>query len=116
MEIILVMNEYREAQDLKKKIEAVYTDAGVTAFQKAEAALDFGKKCQVDICYTEVVLGGMSGIALVKELRKKNNDILVNFISDTDAYALDGWKLHINDYLLKPVTESAIRHSKTCYR
>ena len=54
----------------------------------------------------------MSGIALAKELRKQNDRVKINFISDTKEYAMDGWKLFINDYLLKPVSISAIQHSR----
>ena len=68
------------------------------------------------MCYTEVVLKGMSGIALAKELKKKGEDIQINFISDTQEYALDAWKLFINDYLLKPVSLSAVQHSRDCSR
>lgn len=116
MEIILVMKDRDELLDLKKKVESVYGGEKVSAFQTAEDAAEYARNRHIDVCYTEVVLKRMSGIALAKELNKKEEDIRINFISDTKEYALDGWKLFINDYLLKPVSLNAIQHSKDCSR
>lgn len=116
MEIILVMKDYDELLDLKNKVESVYGREKICTFQAAEDAAAYAKGRHIDVCYTEVVLKGMSGIALAKELKKKEEDIRINFISDTQEYALDAWKLFINDYLLKPVSLSAVQHSRDCSR
>ena len=112
MEIILVMKDHDELLDLKNKVESVYAGETISSFQAAEEAVEYARNRHIDVCYTEVVLKRMSGIALAKELKKKEEDIRINFISDTKEYALDGWKLFINDYLLKPVTLRAVQHSK----
>lgn len=116
MEIILVMKDYDELLDLKNKVESVYGREKICTFQAAEDAAAYAKSRHIDVCYTEVVLKEMSGIALAKELKKKGEDIQINFISDTQEYALDAWKLFINDYLLKPVSLSAVQHSRDCSR
>ena len=112
MEIILVMNDKKERTDLLRKIRAVYKGAQVSAFQSGEEALEYAGDRPIDVCYTEVVLKRMSGMALARELKKKSIEIKINFISDTKEYAMDGWKLFINDYLLKPVSMDAIEHSR----
>lgn len=111
MEVILVIANAAELSDLQNKVEAVYHDAVISSFQSAEKAMKYAKKKKIDVCFTEVVLNTMSGIALAKELKKQSEDVKINFISDTEEYALDGWKLFINDYLLKPVSVEDIRHS-----
>ncbi len=112
MEIILVINDRKERTELMQKVQEVYTEDCVSAFSCGEDALDFARNKQIDVCFTEVILKKMSGIALAKELRKKNELVKINFISETKEYAMDGWKLFINDYLLKPVSVNAIQHSR----
>ena len=112
MEVILVINDRKERMDLKQKVQSVYPKDCVSAFRSGEDALEYAKNRQIDVCFTEIVLIRMSGIALAKELRKSNDQVKINFISDTKEYAMDGWKLFINDYLLKPVSVSAIQHSR----
>lgn len=112
MEIILVMNDKRERTDLLRKIRSVYEGAQVSAFQSGEEALEYAGEKQIDVCYTEVVLKRMSGMALSRELKKRSPEVKINFISDTKEYAMDGWRLFINDYLLKPVSISALEHSR----
>ncbi len=116
MEIILVMKDNDELLDLKNKVESVYGKEKICIFQTAEDAAEYAKDRHIDVCYTEVVLKRMSGIALAKELKKKEENIQINFISDTKEYALDAWKLFINDYLLKPVSLNAVQHSRDCSR
>lgn len=116
MEIILVMKDHDELIDLKNKVESVYGKEKICTFQTAEDAAEYAKDRHIDVCYTEVVLKGMSGIALAKELKKREEGIRINFISDTKEYALDAWKLFINDYLLKPVSLNAVQHSRDCGR
>ena len=112
MEVILVINDRKERTDLRRKVQAVYKEDCISAFPSGEDALDYAKNRQIDVCFTEVILTRMSGIALAKELRKQNDRVKINFISDTKEYAMDGWKLFIHDYLLKPVSISAIQHSR----
>lgn len=113
MEVILVMNDKRERMDLVAKIQSVYKEDKVSAFSGGEEALEYARDRKIDVCYTEVVLKRMSGIALARKLREQSDDVKINFISDTKEYAMDGWKLFINDYLLKPVSIHAIEHSRT---
>ncbi len=112
MEVILVMNDKKERMDLLRKIQTVYEGDQVSAFPGGEEALEYARDRKIDVCYTDVILKRMSGIALAKELKKSSDDVKINFISDTKEYAMDGWKLFINDYLLKPVSVGAIEHSR----
>lgn len=66
---------------------------------------------EIDICFTLVKMENISGIQIAQELRKKNAKVKVVFISDTEEYAMDAWRLGINAYLLQPVTLEKIKES-----
>lgn len=112
MEVILVMNDRKERNDLLAKIQSVYKEDNVLAFRGGEEALEYARSRKIDVCYTEVMLRQMSGIALARKLKEQSDMVKINFISDTKEYAMDGWKLFINDYLLKPVSVCAIERSR----
>lgn len=66
---------------------------------------------EIDVCFTKIKMRSVSGIQIAQKLRCKNAKIKIVFVSDTDEYALDAWRLGINDYLLEPVTMEKIHKS-----
>ena len=110
--MLLVLNDHVELKRLERMVSGVYPGAEIVSFDNAEDALSYSEEHKVHICYTEVVMKRMSGIALAKHLRRKKDEIIINFISDTTEYALDGWKLFVNDYILKPITIDAVKHTR----
>lgn len=63
----------------------------------------------IDIIVSDINLPKLSGIGLIKEIRKQNHDIPVIFSSayKESAFLLEAIKLNISDYLVKPYN---IRH------
>jgi DNA-binding LytR/AlgR family response regulator len=69
-------------------------------FNNPLQALNFLAENEVDIVFTDISMPSLSGIDLVKSLRKKPFVVL---ITGNDSHALDGYELDVIDYLLKPV-------------
>lgn len=46
---------------------------------------------------------GMDGIALAREIRKKDENVLLMFITNMAQYALHGYEVEAIDYVIKPL-------------
>ena len=56
-----------------------------------------------DILFLDIEFRFMSGYELAEEIRKKDNKVIIVFITNYNNYAVSGYKLSIHRYLIKPV-------------
>lgn len=84
----------------------------VGVFSNANEAIEFLKDHQVDVLLTDIQMPNISGIDFIK---KCNRPKTVIFTTAYSNYAIDGFDLHITDYLLKPISyprfEEAIKRA-----
>lgn len=73
----------------------------IEACSSAIAALEVLRKNSVDILFLDVQMPELTGISLLKVLRKRPLVIMTTAYSE---YALEGYELDVVDYLLKPIT------------
>jgi two-component system response regulator YesN len=74
-------------------------------------ALELCRRYNPDVLLTDIMMPGLTGLDLIKELRSCSPNIKIAIISgynDFD-YAKTAMKYGINDYLLKPVDEVELR-------
>lgn len=64
-------------------------------------ALDLLRDHEIDILFLDVQMPEITGISLLKILKKKPIIILTTAYSE---YAIEGYELDVTDYLLKPIT------------
>lgn len=69
-------------------------------FQSPFEALPLLKSGQVDLIFLDIQMPDITGLEFLKSLETKP---LVIFTTAYDQYALDGYKLDVIDYLLKPI-------------
>ena len=118
MLIMIVENNAEDMRMLQSYLAQCYEDSDIIAFTNSSDALNFIRsgKFFVDLCFTEVVMPGVSGFKLVTELREYNKQSKAVFIADTTEYAVEAWRYHVTDYLLKPVTLESIVHTlESCF-
>ncbi len=111
MVIVLVQKNKKELKNLISCVKAVYPKDIVIGFEDPQHALGYAEEKKVDVCYADVEMPTTSGFALTEALRKTNKKVVVNLIADCTDYAVDAWRMHVNDYLLKPVTKESVRHT-----
>jgi DNA-binding LytR/AlgR family response regulator len=70
-------------------------------FENALDAYDFLSENEVDLIITDITMPRLSGIDMIKNLRKKPFIIM---ISGNANFALDGFDLEAVDFLIKPAT------------
>lgn len=110
--ILIIDPRTSETKEMAANIHEVYPGDDVVAVNTAEEAMEYIKNQTVEVCFMEPEQQKVSSSRLVDVLRRFCQDVKVNFIADNEEYALMGWKLHINDYLMRPLTTESIQHAK----
>lgn len=73
----------------------------IEAFSNPLAAMETLRSAPVDVLFLDVQMPEITGISLLKILKKRPLIVLTTAYSQ---YALEGYELDVADYLLKPIT------------
>lgn len=113
MNILLIQNEPYALFQLEQYVRQYYPSDHITSYSDARTALAYIQTggMLVDLCFTPVKTDGPSGIQIAKALREQSRCTRIVFTAKTNEYALDAWKLGVNDYLLEPVTPEGVQHA-----
>ena len=66
---------------------------------------------QVDVVYLDVYMPGEHGLEIAEKLKELSPDISIIFSTSSKEHAVDAFKVHAVDYLLKPSKEADIVRS-----
>ncbi len=82
----------------------------VTLCRDGEEALQTFHTNTFDLCLLDVMMPKMDGFSLAKEIRKKNTDIPIVFITAKSLKEdkLEGYNIGADDYILKPFDEEEL--------
>ena len=78
--------------------------ASVSCYPDAESLLEARAHC--DIYLLDILMPGLDGIALAKELERRDQDFCVIYLTTSEEYALEAFSVDALQYLVKPVTEN----------
>lgn len=59
--------------------------------------------CEYDIIFMDVKMPGMNGFDVASEVRKKDRDVLLLFVTNLAQYAIRGYEVDALDYIVKPL-------------
>ncbi len=65
------------------------------------------KDLDYDIIYLDIRMNFVDGMETAKEIRNRDNEVLIVFCTNYIQYAIDGYSVNATDFLLKPVQEFA---------
>ncbi len=82
----------------------------VSLCRDGEEALQALQSQSFDLCLLDVMMPKMDGFSLAKEIRKKNSDIPIFFITAKSLKEdkLEGYNIGADDYILKPFDEEEL--------
>ncbi len=95
-----------EDEPMARKLLTQYVEKApglelLDALSSPLAALDFLKEHTPDVLFLDVQMPEITGIGLLKILKKKPLVVLTTAYSE---YAIESYELDVTDYLLKPIT------------
>ena len=108
---LAVDDERLALADLTNALERACPEGAISAFTSPAAALEAVRDGRVvpEVAFLDIQMRGWTGLQLAAELRKLLPELEVVFVTAFPQYALDSYALHARGYLLKPVTEQAVR-------
>ena len=75
----------------------------VASFTSAEELMASGRTETADILVLDICMGKLSGMEAAKEIRRRNPDIYLIFLTSMVHYALEGYEVHAWAFLPKPL-------------
>jgi DNA-binding LytR/AlgR family response regulator len=61
-----------------------------------------------DLLFLDVLMPSLSGIQAAREIRQKNENIKIVFLTSSPEYAVESYSVQATNYLLKPATEERL--------
>ena len=99
LECIIIEDEPLAASRMKEFISKRPELNLVGTFVDGMEALSYLLKREIDLVFLDINIGGISGIELLEKSKKKFRVIITTAYPE---YALKGYELNVDDYLLKP--------------
>lgn len=62
-----------------------------------------------DLLLLDIQLPGMDGVSVARQVRQKDDKVLIAFITSMTAYAVQGYSVYAMDYILKPINRISFR-------
>ena len=88
----------------KNKNIAVHTDL----FESAEEYLFQAEQNTYDVIFLDISMRGQNGMELARQIREKEKDVVLVFVTSDASYVFDGYEVGAYRYLMKPVDEKKL--------
>ncbi|GAB5524024.1 MAG: LytTR family DNA-binding domain-containing protein [Roseivirga sp.] len=98
---VIVDDEFLARQRIIKLLEAHEYVSVVGEAKNADQAIEVIKERAPDLVFLDVQMPGANGFSVLERLSLKKAPVII-FTTAFDQYALDAFKVHAIDYLLKP--------------
>ena len=107
MNIAVVDDEKVILDQISGLVRKQMPDCYLESYATGEGLLEAVKR--FDIVFLDIQMDGMDGIEAARRLRKKQDDIVLIFVTGNREYVFDAIDLYAFHYLLKPVDEDKFR-------
>ncbi len=107
MNIAVVDDEKVIMEQISGLVRKQMPDCYLESYATGEGLLEAVKR--FDIVFLDIQMDGMDGIETARSLRKKQDDIVLIFVTGNREYLFDALDLYAFHYLLKPVDENKFR-------
>lgn len=109
MNILVVDDEPAALYVLQEELENVVPDARIYTCDNAAEALKTASRIPIEIAFLDIEMPELTGIQLAKKIKERAPECNIIFTTAYQEYTMEAFKLHASGYLLKPVTQKAIR-------
>ncbi|RUL49810.1 response regulator [Lysinibacillus antri] len=96
-------------------LEILLRDIGdveiVGKFTNFDAALNTILGQQLDVIFLDIEMPGKNGIQIAEQILEINEEINIVFVTAYDQYAIEAFRVHAVDYLLKPIDPMRLKRS-----
>lgn len=111
LKISIVEDDDATAQTIEHMLQKYFEQSGIdihiSRYADAVRFLD-GYDLKTDVVMMDIELPGMNGMEAVKQLRKKDTDVAVLFVTNLAQYAVKGYEVNAFDFIVKPVSYGSL--------
>ena len=111
MNIIILDNHKLIIAELRRQVTAVLPDAECVCFTKQREAIEHVRKNRVDVALLDVDMPGLNGIEVAERMCQINPRLNIIFVTGYPEYALQAFSVPVSDFIVKPVSEDALKAS-----
>ena len=90
-------------------LEEVMPGAIITGFTRASEAVEYAKANRIALAFLDIEMGKTSGLDLCRTLLSVHPRTNVVYLTAYVEYAFDAWNTGASGFLLKPITQEAVR-------
>ncbi len=111
MNIIILDNHKLIIAELRRQVTAVLPGAECVCFTKQREAIEHVRKNRVDVALLDVDMPGLNGIEVAERMCQINPRLNIIFVTGYPEYALQAFSVPVSDFIVKPVSEDALKAS-----
>jgi len=104
---IIVDDEPLARRGLKLRLDTIDQIEVVAECCNGREALVAVAEHEPDLMFLDIQMPGLSGFDVISEMQQDNMPMVV-FVTAFDEYAIDAFKVHAVDYLLKPIDDARL--------
>ncbi|RAV21480.1 response regulator [Paenibacillus contaminans] len=106
---VMIVEDEQPILDLMERLVGEHPLLQVAgSFASPLAALDRHEELKPDAVFLDVEMPKMGGIQLAEKLKAQNEELQIVFTTAYPDYAVEAFRVHAADYLLKPVTSEEL--------
>lgn len=108
MKIAIVENEEKDRQVYRDYISKYKEETKIGGVETlffsngVDVVTDYPK--DLDAVFMDVDMPMMNGLETSLKIREMDDDVIIIFVTNLSQYAIQGYKVHALDFLLKPIT------------
>ena len=111
MNILILDNHKLIIAEIKRQVLSVLAEAKCVCFTKQREAIEYVRGNPVDVALLDVDMPGMNGIEVAELMCQINPRLNIIFVTGFPEYALQAFSVPVSDFIVKPVSEEALRTS-----
>ena len=112
MRIMLVDDEKPAIDELYYFLQDYKCDF-ISSYMNVTLALEKLQIEKPDAIFVDINMPNMSGIEFAEAVRKIDTEIVIVFVTAHTSYALEAYKVHPTDYILKPINRKYFNNTMT---
>lgn len=107
MKVAIVDDDAQDRSTLTEYLQMFSAESGVvveqTSYESGDAFLATFKK-QFDVIVFDIEMPGTNGMDTAFDIRAKDPDVIIMFVTNMAQYAINGYEVEAVDYIIKPVS------------
>ena len=104
MRIAICDDEKNIRELIGNKVEKQYPKAEMVFFSSGEELLS--SDVHIDILFLDIQMSGRDGMETARELRQRNNDVIIIFVTAVEEYVFQAFDVGAFNYIVKPIDDA----------